>query len=335
MTTKVWVGGTGSFDDPNEWSPSGVPGAGDIAIIQIGTATVEDQKLDGFRLQLQSQASVLDVSDVILEQNFTLAVSPGAGGTATLNATGFFANKGVIDVGPSDNQPEFSPPFTVTLSDLQPSNVWGGARGVFVNEGTIRVDTGQPFAIVAQSSDAVLINDGLVKLDAAFVQASLGVSVQGTGTIVTGETITPAVSALLLATIPSVEFGGAVGYYQNLVISGSARIQIDQPLEFHALIHGFAPLASPTSPPPYYYSFYEPEIVLENTPVTYYTVGNDVLTLWNGSSLVGQLRFTDFAYAKDNFLISTSGTTTTIEPQGTLAPLGVAAQTATAHHGLI
>jgi len=92
MTTKVWVGGTGSFDDPNEWSPAGAPGAGDIAIIQNGEASLAMQKLDGFELQLQSPASVLDISDVRFGAHFTLTVPPAAGGAATLNATGFNAN---------------------------------------------------------------------------------------------------------------------------------------------------------------------------------------------------------------------------------------------------
>src|SRR5579859_3769337 len=73
MTTRTWIGGTGSFDNPNEWSPGGVPGAGDVAIISIGEATLSMQKLDGFELQLQYPASVLDISDVIFGKSFTLS----------------------------------------------------------------------------------------------------------------------------------------------------------------------------------------------------------------------------------------------------------------------
>ena len=130
-------------------------------------------------------------------------------------------------------------------------------------------------------------------------------------------------SALELASIPYIEFGGTVGSGQNLAFDGTAWIQIDKPSQFHALIHGFQPLVSP---PPYnaYDSFYQPELILENTQVTSYNVSNDVLTLWNGSSMVAQLRFTDFVYTKANFSVTSSGSSTIVEAQGTLTPMGVA-----------
>lgn len=319
MTTKVWVGGTGSFDDPNQWSPGGVPGAGDLAVIQTGEASVSMQRLDGFELQLQSPASVLDISDVQFGAHFTLTMPPGAGGTATLNATGFNANFGLIQVvSPYGPQPEFSPPVTINMSDLAPSADCAGARAVFLNDGTIQVETGQPFAIVAKSSDAVLINNGLMHLDAPFMQATIGPSVLGAGAIQTGHAIAPAASALLLASIPSVEFGGAVGSGQSLTIDGVAHVTLDQPSQFRAVIHDF----QPNSPSAYVAAFYQPEIILANTQVTSYAVANDVLSLWNGSNLVAQLHFADFAYTKDNFLVTASGSSTIVEPQGTLTPVG-------------
>ena len=321
MATKIWVGGTDSFDDPLAWSPSGVPGQGDTAIIQTGTAIATSQQLNGFELQLQSPASVLDISNVVFGKNFTLSVPLGTGGSATLNATGVNVNDGLIEAATPSGEPEFVPPFTITIGDQTSSPA--RVPGVFVNIGTIDIATGQHFAILAQSSDALLINNGVMHLDAPFMQADIGVPVQGSGTIETGHEITPAVSALLLASVPILEFGGAVGHGETLVITGSAYVQLDQPLDFHALIRGFEPLPAPTSPPPYPYSFYEPKIVLENARVTSYSVSHDVLSLWNGNSLVAELRFTDFVYTKDNFLVTTSGTTTTIEPQGILTPMGV------------
>jgi len=334
MTTRTWIGGTGSFDNPNEWSPGGVPGAGDLAIISIGTAMLSMQKLDGFELQLQSPASVLDISDVIFGTNFTLSAPGGAGGTSTLNATGFNANNGLIEVGSLQDGPNFSPPFTITMSDLAPSPGCSGARAIFVNNGTIQDVDGQPFSIVAQSPDAVLINNGTIDLAAAYSRVSIGVSVLGSGMISTGENVTPAPSADLLTTVPTLEFGGAVGNGETLDIIGSAYVQIDKPLQFHALIEGFAPLPSPTQPPPYWYSFYEPTILLENTTVTSYAVSHDVLTLWDGSAVVAQLRFTGFDYTKDNFLVTATGTATSIQPQGTLEPMGIAAHSAVAAHAL-
>jgi len=315
MTTKVWVGGTGSFNDPAEWSPTGTPGPGDLAIIQTGTATAERQQLDGFELQLQSPASVLDVTDVAFGAHFTLSVPPGPGGGATLNAIGFNANHGLIEaVSPAGPQ-QFAPPFTINVIE---ASDWPGAPAIFYNDGTILVQSGQPFAILSQSPHAMLINNGMMHLDAPFMQADIGVPVWGSGTIETGHAITPAASALLLASIPTVEFGGAVGTGENIVFDGVAQIYLDKPSHFDALIHDFVP--NPSSS--YVASFFQPEIVLRNTPVTFYDVSNDILSLWNGNTLVAQLRFTDFAYTKDNFLVSTSGTTTTIEPQGTLHLFG-------------
>jgi len=329
MTTKVWVGGTGSIDNPLEWSPGGAPVAGDTAIIETGTATALEQKLDGFTLELASPAGVLDISDVQFGANFVLVVPPGAGGSATLNATGFNANYGTIEMIDPAGPPSYSPPFTINLRDLAPSADCSGAAAVFVNDGSILDKSGQPFAIVAQSADAVLINNGLMDLDAPFMQAYIGVSVLGTGTIETGHAFTPAPSALELASVPFLEFGGAVGSGESLVFDGTAHVQLDQPSQFHALIHGFQPLVSPT--PNQYDSFYQPEIILANTQVTNYSVSNDVLSLWNGTALVAQLRFADFAYAKDNFLISSSGSSTIIEPQGTLTPIGTPSASVAEH----
>jgi hypothetical protein len=272
---------------------------------------------------------------VIFGKSFTLSAPAGAGGASTLNATGFNANNGLIEVGTAGVPPNFSPPFTISMSDLAPSPGCGGARAIFVNNGTIQDVDGQPFSIVAQSPDAVLINNGTVNLAAAYSRVSIGVSVLGGGMISTGENVTPiGPSADLLTTVPTLEFGGAVGNGQTLDIIGSAYVQIDKPSQFHALIEGFAPLASPTNPPPYWYANFEPHIILENAPVTSYAVSNDVLTLWDGSSVVAQLRFTGFTYTHDNFLVTTSGTTTTILPEGTLAPMGVAPHTALAAHAL-
>jgi hypothetical protein len=331
MATKVWVGGTGSFNDPTEWSPTGAPGSGDVSIIQIGTAIAQEQKLDGFELQLQSPASVLDISDVQFGAHFTLTVPPGAGGSATLNATGFNANYGLIQMVDTAGPPEFSPPFTINLSDLAPSADCSGAAAVFVNNGTILDESGQPFAIVAKSADAVLINNGLMHLDAPFMSADIGVAVQGTGTIETGHALTPAPSALELASVPFIEFGGTVGSGENLLFDGTAHIQIDKPSQFHALIHGFQPLVSPT--PNAYDSFYQPELILAQTQVTSYAVSNDVLSLWNGSALVAQLHFTDYVYTKANFLVTSSGSSTVIEPEGALTPIGaMASRAAVAEH---
>lgn len=325
MTTLTWIGGTGSFDDPNQWSPGGVPKAGDLAIIQIGTATLKEQELNGFELQLQSPASVLDISDVLFGKNFTLTAPPGAGGTATLNAVGFNANDGLIQVISPAGPQQFSPPFTINMSDLAPSAGCSGAAAVFLNNGTILDQSGQPFAIVAQSADAVLINNGLMNLDAAFMNADIGVSVQGSGTIETGHAIAPAPSALLLASKPVLEFGGAVGYGQNLVFHDEADVVLDKPIDFHALIHGFEPLTAPTSPPPYYYAPYQPEIILTNIQVTSYNVSNDVLSLWDGGTLIAQLRFADFAYSKANFSVASENSNTIIEPVGVLTPTAAAA----------
>ena len=316
MATKVWVGGTGSFDNPNEWSPAGVPGTGDVAIIQTGSAMAQEQVLNGFELQLQSPASVLDITDVLFGKNFTLTAPPGAGGTATLNATGFNANDGLIQVIAPVGPQQFSPPFTINLSDLAPSPGCSGVPAIFVNSGTILDQSGQPFVIAAKSADAVLINNGLMQLDAPFMQADIGVKVLGSGTIETGHEITPAVSALLLASIPSLEFGGAVGSGENLIVTGTAHIRLDDPAQFHALIHGFEPLPASSSPPPFPYSFYEPEIILANSQVTSYAVSHDVLSLWDGSHLVARLRFTGYNYAKADFSVASSGSDTIIEPVG-------------------
>lgn len=47
----VWVGATGSWSDPSNWSPSGVPDAGDAVAIPVGTALLSSSRtIDSLRL---------------------------------------------------------------------------------------------------------------------------------------------------------------------------------------------------------------------------------------------------------------------------------------------
>jgi hypothetical protein len=41
LETRVWTGGTGSWDDPTQWSPAGVPGTGDTAVVGSGAVSVD------------------------------------------------------------------------------------------------------------------------------------------------------------------------------------------------------------------------------------------------------------------------------------------------------
>ncbi len=55
MTSYVWNGGTGNFETPGNWSPSGVPGPGDAGDIPSGVAEITDAGLSGGQAALTIQ----------------------------------------------------------------------------------------------------------------------------------------------------------------------------------------------------------------------------------------------------------------------------------------
>ena len=84
MATKTWFGGTGNFNNPNYWTPTGVPQAGDLAVLTTGTVEIHGPRSDGVDFSLQGTSQ--DTKPVIALRNIKL--------NAGVNVSGSFSSIG-------------------------------------------------------------------------------------------------------------------------------------------------------------------------------------------------------------------------------------------------
>src|ERR1700759_3434833 len=102
MTAKTWFGGTGSFADAGNWSPNGVPVAGDTAVVEHGTIEIDHQNLSGITLDLNpnpalgSGSPLVDVSGSILGTVNASAPFPDAPVSQTIDVSTYAAFAGPI-----------------------------------------------------------------------------------------------------------------------------------------------------------------------------------------------------------------------------------------------
>lgn len=98
MAQYNWNGGIGSYLDPTQWAPAGVPlyGMDATATIDAGTASLSDAEPNGVTLSLGGQADpTLQFKDAAFGPKMTVDASY----FATLDLEGFDANYGTIAVG--------------------------------------------------------------------------------------------------------------------------------------------------------------------------------------------------------------------------------------------
>lgn len=107
-TDYTWVGGTGSWDDPSKWSPTGVPGEGDNAIFNASSFTAAGQTL------------TINANTIKNVDFSTVTNNPTINFTDILNVRGDFI---------------FSPNLTVTGSGLVGIVAEGGTNQPFTFAG--------------------------------------------------------------------------------------------------------------------------------------------------------------------------------------------------------
>ena len=144
---------SGNWDEPTVWSPPGVPGAGDIVLIDQGTivSTNGQREVAGF--------SILVGGELLLS---------GTDGSLTITASGSWggvSGGGIIrDVTPNNNGVVTIASGAVLEIDGNqwPAGLYGGAR--LLNQGTIRMVSG--FGIWGQDG-SVIENQALFEIDTA------------------------------------------------------------------------------------------------------------------------------------------------------------------------
>ena len=274
MTDKNWFGGTGSFTNASDWSPSGVPVAGDTITLGTGVLEVSDRSLFGIPVTMGSYyGATLALTDAILGNVGLTTVPTPTGqitGHHTFDVSDYTVFAGTISTNLSGGQ-EFSDATTINI----------GTNGVLLNIGNIELTPQEGETLTVNGAHgALLVNDGLIEAESGpGADVKIGANVAGFGTIELG------VGAPMMFSSQSgtAEFGGSVGAAQTFKFSGASGatasdllLKIDIASAFAGTIANFTNTDT---------------IQLAGTTVTSDSFSNGVLTLNDGSRPVAHLHF--------------------------------------------
>lgn len=225
MTIKTWNGDTAPFSTAADWSPGGVPVAGDDATISAGTVSYTGVFASGLILRINSTARdspTLAVTNGLIAAGSLFGVYGGTT-SSTVQVSGSLTNQGVIAVGSTG-----AGSATFLLAPVA-----GGGASTLVNSGTIGVLDGALQLLNFGTGANQVVNNGIIMLAASSVvaQASyIGTAVSGTGSIRIG-------AGRALEILGAVSSGQAVAL-EGAGASGSSLL-LDAPSAFQAMISGF------------------------------------------------------------------------------------------------
>lgn len=295
MSDKVWFGGSGSFTDANDWSPAGVPAAGDTITLGRGSLEVNDQNLLDIPIVMGSYyGATLGLHNSILgDVGLTTVPTPTGqiAGHHTFDISGGVVFAGTISTGVS-GQSEFSDNTTINIA----------AHSTLLNLGSIELtpQTGVVLDING-SCGSKLVNDGLIQAESGpDATVKITPDVLGFGTIAfgVGAPSPPSTQS------GSLEFAGHVGAQQTVEFSASdgatasdLLLKIDVADAFKATIANFTNTDT---------------ISLHGTTVTSDSFHNGVLTLNDGSHAVAHLHFAG-SYTTSDFTTTAVGGDTLIK----------------------
>lgn len=275
MATKTWDGTTNSFDNAADWSPVGVPQAGDFAVINAGTVTARGGVLQGLNIEangLNGASGSLDLTDTTIAADTQITFLRTGG-----FAAGQVNNQGIITaIGPVN-----------LYSSTGPT----GIAGVLRNTGTINIVDG-PALFVANSRPPFgsVQNDGVISVwnpSGGPQTANLASLQDGTGLVQLFE------GTHVIAPLNS-------GSQTFRFIAGAGRassLMLNEVGSFQDRIAGFA---APDT------------ISLITQPFTSYNyastgASSGVLTLSNGGTALASIAF-DGAYQQSDFTLTTTTT---------------------------
>jgi len=268
---KIWLGGTAgnSLYDPLNWTPAGVPQATDQLYIPEGTVDVDGGNANGALLRLQPY---------VLPGSYPSSVSS----TATINLNS--ASAKVYDSG-GETPAVFSPPYPAgpSINAFGSSSLSASFSGDRIFGGvyaTINVAAGATLSLVdnglSENYSRVSIN-GTV---GAQLENDSKVFLQSNSTLtINADTIGTGSFAPGYAT--TLEFGGAVGSGQTLVMDSTSpfRVEVDHPDTFQAKINWSANSRGGLS-----------TVDLRGLMADSFAYGNDVLTLYSGDQVIDTTR---------------------------------------------
>ncbi len=273
MANETWDGSTANFFNATHWTPTGVPQAGDTAVIESGTVTVRHQTLDDLTMLLgshdPSSTATLSLRNAKLGSGVHVAIlDPTYNGdiqpfpkpttTADIAVKGFVESAGSIEVGGTLSANYNSNPGFLSV-DL-------ARNSLFDLTGSIHLNPSSTLEVEGESNTA-LINDGTIN---ASGPVTIGVPVFGTG-----------IFDLEFGRSSSgnTEFTGFVAPGQAVNLGSMTSLTLDEPGLFLGSIN-----EAPSS-----------TVALENTHMTSDSYENGVLTIFDNLIPVASLRITSAA----------------------------------------
>lgn len=207
MTTRKWDGSTNGYSNGSDWSPSGAPQAGDVAVINSGMVTIGRSDLaPNLGLQLAPASASLQISlanTAILPSDQVDILAGKNPASVRLALLGTVVNFGAIDTQPDGNG-------VAASSDLAVGTL-NGAGGLFYNFGSIILENGSSVIMSADGSAGDgLVNDGVIRIlrpGPDLVVASVQLPISGSGLIEIG--------AGSIVTMQSVGVGQTISFDQS------------------------------------------------------------------------------------------------------------------------
>ena len=295
MADKIWFGGNGSFTDASDWSPAGVPAAGDTITLGTGSLEVKDQNLIDIPITMGSYyGATLGLDNSILGNVGLTTVPTPTGqiaGHHTFNVSGDSVFAGTISTNLSGGS-EFSDITTINIAP----------HSHLLNIGDIELTPQEGVSLdINGDCGSKLVNDGLIEAESGpGGNIKISTDVLGFGTIAFGvgapqASVTPTGTAEFTSSVGSgqtFEFSGADG-----ATASAALLQIDMADAFKGTITNFTNTDT---------------ISLQNTTVTSDSFHNGVLTLDDGSHAVAHLHFAG-SYTTSDFTTQVVGGDTLIK----------------------
>ena len=225
MAVRNWIVDSGDFGVAANWSPDGVPVAGDTAVITAGTLNLSGALPAAFVLRI---ASTRASSPVAVATDLAIAAGTqvqivGDGTNATLRIVGTATNAGAITFGGSS-------PGTPTLALVSS----GAGPTTLTNTGGISmVDTQAALGRLAGAVGDMIVNNGTISArtstSTGYVD-TIGAAIGGTGTIRVGANET-------LRTTNIVGSGQTV--LLEAGVGQASVLEVNSGSQFHGKIAGF------------------------------------------------------------------------------------------------
>ena len=183
LTPKKWNGGSGNWNDPDKWSPAGVPTADDAVTIPAGsTVTIHGSKAIAGSLALErsGRLNYACTADYVFK---AVETPEDAGLELNLEVVGNFDVRGLISFGGKDHAGKsvltVGGNFTMTTGDAQVALLAGEEGGTVTVGGNFVVTYGAALYLISHS-----VTGGSFRIDvggnASVIEGS-GVSAAGYG----------------------------------------------------------------------------------------------------------------------------------------------------------